>query len=228
MDVKGTGAMSPAEREPGMWVLGVMIVAAMVAAGVLVGGYATGWGGHLRISQSAVPVAANSGTPNATLNLSIVTGQMMGSGALGPAYVPSDFTVPANSTVKVTVTDFDTATPLTGVLTKFAKVTGTVGDVMQVQGINPLAPNTTVGGVHTLSYLAPSQVAHTLTIPRLGINVPIAGHSRITFVIHTGKGGTYSWQCMDPCGSGASGMGLPMGMQGYMAGTMTVAGTVAS
>jgi len=220
MDVKGTQV----EREPGMWILGVMIVAALMAAVVLIGGYAEGWGGHLHISQSAVPLAATSGTPNATLNLTIVTGQMMGAGALGPAYVPSDFTVPANSTVKVTVTDFDTATPLTGALTKFAKVTGTVGNVMEVQGINPLAPNTTVGGVHTLSALAPSQVAHTLTIAQLGINVPMAGQSRTTFVIHTGKAGTYQWQCMDPCGSGASGMGAPMGMQGYMAGTMTVAG----
>ncbi len=224
MAVKGAPAVSSSEREPGMWVLGVMIVAVMVAAVALIGGYATGWGGHLRISQAAVPLAANSGTPNATLNLTIVTGQMMGSGALGPAYVPADFTLPAYSTVKVTVTDFDTATPLTGALTKFSKVTGTVGGVMQVQGINPLAPNTTVGAVHTMSYLAPSQVAHTLTIPRLGINVPMAGQSRITFVIHTGKAGTYEWLCMDPCGGGPSGMGAPMGMQGFMAGTMTVVG----
>ncbi|MHB1527749.1 MAG: cupredoxin domain-containing protein [Candidatus Dormibacteria bacterium] len=224
MAVKGAPAMSSAEREPGMWVLGVLIVAVLVAAAALIGGYATGWGGHLRISQAAVPIAANGGTPNATLNLTIVTGQMMGSGALGPAYVPADFTLPANSTVKVTVTDFDNSTPLTGALTKFAKVTGTVGGVMQVQRINPLAPNTTVGGVHTMSYLAPSQVAHTLTIPRLGINVPMAGQSRITFVIRTGKGGTYQWLCMDPCGDGPSGMGAPMGMQGFMAGTLTVVG----
>ncbi|HUY54285.1 MAG TPA: hypothetical protein VMV23_03900 [Candidatus Nanopelagicaceae bacterium] len=220
MDVKG----NPIEREPGMWILGVMIVAALMAAVVLIGGYAEGWGGHLHISQSAVPLGATSGTSNATLNLTIVTGGMMGAGALGPAFVPSDFTVPANSSVKVTVTDFDNATPLTGALTKFAKVTGTVGNVMQVQGINPLAPNTKVGAAHTVSSLAPSQVAHTLTISQLGINVPMAGQSRITFVIHTGKAGTYQWQCMDPCGNGDSGMGEPMGMQGYMAGTMTVAG----
>ncbi len=220
MDVKGT----PIEREPGMWILGVMIVAALMAAVVLIGGYAEGWGGHLRISQGAVPLGATSGTASATLNLTIVTGQMMGSGSLGPAYVPSDFSVPANSTVKVTVTDFDNATPLTGAFTKFAKVTGTVGNVMQVQGINPLAPNTTVGGAHTLSYLAPSQVAHTLTIPQLGLNVPMAGQSRITFVIHTGKAGSYLWQCMDPCGNGDGGLGSPMGLKGYMAGTMTVTG----
>ncbi|MDA8330836.1 MAG: hypothetical protein M0027_06440 [Candidatus Dormibacteraeota bacterium] len=211
-------------REPGMWVLGAAIVAVLMSAVVLIGGYASGWGGHLKISQAAVPASASTGTAAATLNLSIVTGQMMGQGALGPAYVPSDFTVPAYSTVKVTVTDFDTATPLTGALVKYSKVTGTVGGTMQVQGINPQAPNTTVGAVHTMSYLAPTLVAHTLTIPQLHINVPMAGQSRITFVIHTGKPGSYQWQCMDPCGNGAGGMGAPMGMQGYMAGTMTVAG----
>jgi hypothetical protein len=221
---KVTGASPSQEREPGMWVMGAAILAVLMAAVVLIGGYASGWGGHLKITQAAVPLSASSGTAQATLNLSIVTGQMMGPGALGPAYVPSNFTVPADSTVKVTVTDFDTATPLTGVLVKYAKVTGTVGDTMQVQAIDPKAPNTLLGQARTMSYLAPTLVAHTLTIPALGINVPMAGQSRITFTIKTGKPGSYEWQCMDPCGSGASGMGAPMGMVGYMAGTMTVAG----
>ena len=210
--------------EPGMWVLGALMVAALAAAAVLIGGFATGFGGHLKVTQTAVPVSSVSGTTSATLNLTIVTGEMMGQGAEGPAYVPSDFTVPAHSTVKVTVTDFDNATPLTGALSKYARVTGTVGGVMTVQGINPVAPNTTVGAPRTMSYLAPDLVAHTLTIPRLGINVPMAGQSRITFYIKTGNPGVYQWQCMDPCGSGDSGMGAPMGEDGYMAGTMTVAG----
>lgn len=204
--------------------MGAAIMAVLIAAVVLIGGYASGWGGHLKISQAAVPVAASSGTTQATLNLSIVTGEMMGSGALGPAYVPSNFTVPADSTVRVTVTDFDTATPLTGALVKYSKVTGTVGGTMVVQGIDPKAPNTLVGKARTMTYLAPVLVAHTLTIPRLGINVPMAGQSRITFTIKTGKPGTYQWLCMDPCGSGPGGEGTPMGLLGYMAGTMTVAG----
>ncbi len=207
-----------------MWVLGALMVAVLAAAAVLIGGFATSFGGHLKVTQTAVAVGSTTGTSSATLNLTIVTGQMMGSGAVGPAYVPSDFTVPAHSLVKVTVTDFDNATPLTGALAKYARVTGTVGGVMTVQGINPVAPNTTVGAAKTVSYLAPALVAHTLTIPRLGINVPMAGQSRITFYIKTGKAGVYQWQCMDPCGDGPTGMGAPMGEAGYMAGTMTVAG----
>ncbi len=210
--------------EPAMWVLGGLMVLVLAVAGALIGGFATSFGGHLKVAQTAVQMANTSGTTAATLNLTIVTGEMMGQGAVGPAYVPSDFTVPAHSTVKVTVTDFDGATPLTGSLVKYSKVSGTVGDVMQVQGINPLAPNTTVGSLHTMNHLAPALVGHTLTIAKLGINVPMAGQSRITFEIKTGGPGVYQWECMDPCGAGESGLGAPMGEGGFMAGTMTVAG----
>ena len=201
-----------------------MIGLLLASSAVLIGGYATSWGGRFKVSQAAVPVAATTGTTQATLNLSIVTGAMMGAGALGPAYVPSSFTVPANSMVLVTVTNFDTASPLTGALVKYSKVTGAVGNTMRVQSINPKSPNTLLGTARTMGYLAPTLVSHTLTIPRLGINVPMAGQSRITFTIKTGKPGTYQWLCMDPCGNGSGGEGAPMGVVGYMEGTMTVAG----
>ena len=206
-----------------MIVLAGLIVITLIAAAVLIIGYGTSWGGRLKIAQAATTIGSTTGTTNATLNLTIVTGEMMGQGSQGPAYVPSNFTVPAYSTVTVTVTDFDTATPLTGALTKFAKVTGTVGDVAQVQSINAQSPNTTIGPLKTISRLNPALVAHTLTIPRLGINVPMAGQARTTFTIKTGKPGKYLWQCMDPCGSGSNGFGAPMGENGFMAGFMTVA-----
>lgn len=215
---------SSEDSEPVMRVLGGLILALLVTAAILICGYATDWGGDFQITQSAVPLDSSSGTAAATLNLAIVSGEMLGQGALGPAYVPSDFTVPAHSTVTVTVTDFDTATPLTGALAEFSTVKGTVGDVMRVQEINPHAPNTAIGEVRTVDHLAPKLVAHTLTVPRLGINVPMAGQSRTTFVIHTGNPGTYQWQCMDPCGSGPSGLGAPMGLQRYMDGSMTIVG----
>lgn len=199
--------------------IGVILLSALA----LIGGYASGIGKDNRFSQSAAPLATTNGTNHATLNLTIVTGEMLGKGALGPAYVPSNFTVPAYSTVLVTVTDFDTASPLTGALTKYAKVTGTVGNTMTVQAINPLAPNTLTGEPKTLDGIFPTLVAHTLTIPALGLNVPMAAQSRIIFTIKTGNPGSYQWECMDPCGSGSNGLGTPMWKTGYMAGTMTVA-----
>lgn len=58
----------------------------------------------------------------------------------------------------------------------------------------------------------------------LGINGPIAANARTTFVLHTGAPGTYTWRCLDPCGTGPSGWGGPMSTPGYMEGTLTVVG----
>ncbi len=220
-----TGARPSYEptRDIGPAILAISVGALLLAAVVLIAGYATSWGGHLRLSQRAAPVALVAAPVHSSLALSIVTGTMLGNRALGPAYVPSSFTLPAHATVTVTVTDFDNATPLTGALTRYATVTGTVGDAMQVQPIDLLSPNTPTGAVRTLHGLPPAQVAHTLTIPALGINVPMAGAARITFTLRTGRPGTYAWECMDPCGSGPGGLGGAMGRPGFMAGTITVA-----
>ena len=79
------------------------------------------------------------------------------------------------------------------------------------------------------SSLAPEKVAHTFTISQLHINVPLPGDASkgatsdtITFTFHTGKAGTYTFQCFDPCGTGSSGWEGPMVTKGYMIGTLTV------
>jgi hypothetical protein len=158
----------------------------------------------------------------ASLDLTIVTGDMIGKKDF-PAYVPSDFSLPANATVTVTVTNFDDATALTGGAVVYAKAQGLVGGTFTVTPIDPKAPNASAGPTRTLSALDPTAVSHTFTIPTLGINVPIAAHSRVTFTIHTGAPGTYAWRCMDPCGGGPVGWGTAMAAQsGYMEGSLTV------
>lgn len=156
------------------------------------------------------------------LDLAIVTGDMIGKTEF-PAYVPSNFSLPANATVVVTVTNFDDATPLTGGATVYAKAKGIVGGTFTVTPIDAKDPNGSAGATRTLSALDPAQVSHTFTIPTLGINVPIAPHARVTFIIHTGAPGTYAWRCFDPCGADPAGWGTAMAArQGYMQGTLTV------
>lgn len=170
--------------------------------------------------------AAAPATSSATtrLDLTIVTGDMIGKTEF-PAYIPSDFSLPANATVVVTVTNFDDATPLTGGATVYAKAQGIVGGTFTVTPIDPKTPNGSAGATRTVSALDPAQVSHTFTIAALGINVPIAPHARVTFTIHTGAPGTYAWRCMDPCGAGPAGWGTAMSARrGYMEGTLTVAG----
>lgn len=135
-----------------------------------------------------------------------------------PAYVPSNITIPSNSRVKFTITNFDDATPLPN--DTFAKVTGTVGNVVTVEPVTAGDPNV-AGQLSTVSEVDPNQVAHTFTAPGLGqLNVPVLGTSRVRFAIDTGAPGTFVWQCLDPCG--ANGTGGGMAMDGYMRGTITV------
>jgi len=133
-----------------------------------------------------------------------------------PAYSEANLVVPANSLVTMTIRNYDLGnTPLPN-NSPFMAVQGTVGD------------NATVDG-HVYTSLAPDKVAHTFTIMQLHLNVPIPGdavkgasYNTVTFTFHTGKAGSYSFQCFDPCGTGAMGWMGPMMTKGYMTGTLTV------
>ncbi len=131
-----------------------------------------------------------------------------------PAYSPNNLAVPANSLVTITLHDYDLGldSPLPKG-TPFATVQGTVGGVAYRNG-------------QAYSSLAPAKIAHTFTIPQLHINVPLPGDGKesdtISFTFHTGKAGTYLFQCFDPCGTGSSGFEGPMATKGYMVGTLTV------
>jgi hypothetical protein len=177
-----------------------------------------------QVSGGQAPVSqAGAASPTFVLNLTIVTGDMIGRTEY-PAYIPSDMVLPANSTVVVTVTNFDDATPLPKGSEIYARAQGIVGGTFSVTPIDPKDPNGAAGPTRMLSSLDPAEVSHTLTVPGLGLNVPIAPHARVTFTIHTGAPGTYTWHCMDPCGAGTSGWGTAMAAQrGYMEGRFTVA-----
>lgn len=133
-----------------------------------------------------------------------------------PGYAPNRLVVPANSLVTVTLRDYDLGdTPLPN-NSPFTMVQGTVGSSATVDG-------------KAYSSLLPEKVAHTFTISQLHINVPLPGdaprgaaYDTITFTFHTGKAGTYTFQCFDPCGTGSTGWMGPMMTRGYMVGTLTV------
>jgi hypothetical protein len=160
--------------------------------------------------QQGTPVAAST-----NLTMDIVINQP-GMPKDWPAFSPSNLAVPANSLVTVTIRDYDlgnTAMPQNSPFTT-------------VQG--PAGTDATVDGQH-YSSLAPDNSAHTFTIPQLNVNVPLPGDgmngkdfNTVTFTFHTGAAGTYTFRCLDPCGTGTMGMMGPMMTQGYMMGTLTV------
>jgi hypothetical protein len=176
--------------------------------------YMTGMPGF-RTTQTAVAVAGGSAPEH--LYLSIVTNE-----GLGPAYIPSSFSIPAGTPVIITVTNFDSNTPLPPAYANHVRVSGTVGNVGRVQPLSASQP--ILGGrkVSTIHQLSAGDVSHTFTIPSLGINVPMQGRSRTTFTVLVKKAGSYRWQCFDPCGSGPSGFGGVMAEPGYMFGTLNV------
>jgi hypothetical protein len=218
------------------WLLGLVSV---VVGGALVLG--TAW---LLGKMANVPPAlsATRQSPNvATLSLSVWPDSLQGvhgsNGGPHPDWVtygPSTtLTVPANSLVKMTILNYDTATTLNNAY--YSSVHGTVGGVAYLNGV----PFTSV---------SPSEVAHTFTIhmfpegnqPALDVSVPMPGVSAsapnlangypkpvaVTFEFRTGAAGRYIWQCFDPCGGTqyTGGFGGPMSATGYMAGTITVGG----
>jgi hypothetical protein len=137
------------------------------------------------------------------------------------------FHVPANSTVHVTVLQYDTATGLRNPF--WGKPRGIVGGTMNVDG-------------KTLNVLDPDLASHTFAIPDLGVSVPLKGvaddaknqcsvapctlaeaHTTVKFSFKTGKPGKYRWQCFVPCAAAFPlGFGGPMQSLGYMDGYLMV------
>lgn len=135
-----------------------------------------------------------------------------------PQLVPADLTLPAHATVVLTITSYDEGSaPLGSASSPFLEVTG---------------GSETANGV-SISAVPNTQIAHTFTVPGLGLNAPIPAATTapkgqpltpeiVVFTFKTGAAGSYTWRCETPCGSGPKGMGGPMDTKGYMMGTVTV------
>jgi hypothetical protein len=134
------------------------------------------------------------------------------------AYVPTTvLNVPANSVVTVTIRNFDLDPMPMAASSPYTRVQGTMGGIAYADG-------------KAYTILDPSAIAHTFTVPALHLNVPIPGQAAsgmhyvtVTFRIHTGKAGTYTWRCFAPCGDGADGQAGAMAEADYMRGILFVA-----
>jgi hypothetical protein len=211
--------------------------AATAVVGVLIGLYVADWATSFPKPVRATSAPANS----AGVNLTLETVASIGSkfSPSHPSWVSylvrtngqwvhsTDFTVPANSIVHVTIYQFDTPTGLRNPF--LSQVQGAVGTAT-LDG----KPFTTI---------EPEEASHTFAVPELGVFVPLAGvpeeskhlceeapcepstsdHRTITFSFRTGKKGRYHWQCFVPCGAGwFFGNGGPMQTLGYMDGFIDV------
>lgn len=134
--------------------------------------------------------------------------------------------LPVNTLIQVTIFSYDTPTP--GVAAESAEVEGTVGQNMRfyngtlATGID----NETMAQMMSLGKNVTSvpvdSVAHTFSVPQLGINIPVVGGSTEIAYLRFTQAGTYTWNCMTPCGFGADGTGGAMSTAGWMTGSLTV------
>lgn len=127
---------------------------------------------------------------------------------------------PVNTRIELTIISYDTPTP--GGPAGVGVVKGTAGGVVyMINGTGPAGPEPAQLGQNVTS-VPDDSVAHTFSIPDLGINIPVVGgYTEIAYLYFT-KAGTYTWLCMTPCGLGASGTEGAMSTAGWMTGTVTV------
>ena len=141
----------------------------------------------------------------------------------------TSFQVPQNTRINVTIFQYDSGSPLRN--QQIGQVTGTYGNVALLNGKAFRVINSNAGNM----------VAHTFSMPSLGINVPLyannsnanlcgaapcttkSPHNIIRFSFTSPGPGNYRWQCFVPCGLGfLFGNGGPMSTLGYMGGFMKV------
>jgi hypothetical protein len=141
----------------------------------------------------------------------------------------TNFQVPANTRINVTIYQYDSGSPLRN--QQLGRVTGTYGSVATLNGKAFRVINSNNG----------NGVAHTFSMPSVGINVPLyannsnanlcgaapcttkSPHNIVRFSFTSPGAGNYRWQCFVPCGLGfLYGNGGPMSTLGYMGGFMKV------
>jgi hypothetical protein len=211
--------------------------AAVAALGVLIGFYVASWATSFPPRVAATIAPAGGGAQLTLETVASVGSKFSPSHPSWVSYLVSsgghwihstDWTVPANTVVHLTIYQFDTPTGLRNPF--LAQVQGTIGGNAIIDG-------------KPVRTIEPEEGSHTFALPELGVFVPLPGvpeeskhlceeapcdpassdHRTISFSFRTGKKGRYRWQCFVPCAAGfVNGNGGPMQTVGYMGGFIDV------
>jgi hypothetical protein len=133
-----------------------------------------------------------------------------------PKYTRPFWTVTKGDTVVLTIKSYDNGTSPLSKDSPYGQVLGTLNGTETING-------------KVVRSVPDNRVAHTFTVPALGLNivVPAAPNKGFVTVVATfkvTKAGTFDWQCEAPCGTTSSGWGGPMLTPGWMQGSITVKG----
>jgi len=132
----------------------------------------------------------------------------------------SNIRLPAHTLIQLTIISYDT--PTMGSTDQEGKVTGTVGGtVYMINGTTAMGTNASQAWGRNVTAVPGSMLAHTFSIPQLGINIPVVGGDTVIADFHINQTGTFQWVCLTPCGFGATGMQGAMATSGWMEGQVT-------
>lgn len=123
-----------------------------------------------------------------------------------PQYSPANFSI-APGQVVFTIVDNDSPMNWSGCP---CTVTGAVGGFETVNGTR-------------MHIIPPDNVAHSFSVPALNLAIYSPGQNTTQFTVDITRSGEFVWLCVVPCGQGADAYNTPpMGVPGFMTGTMTV------
>ena len=175
--------------------------------------------------------------PHYTLDIQAYPDSMFGghgkTGGAHPEWVSygavTNFEVPANSAITITVTNYDGGETLNNDF--FGKIRGTIDGSAILNGkrITSVAPDH-VGHTFTVHGMANGKDQLFFSVPMQAVPeeaMPEEGYTKTpnvtTFTVITGGPGEYVWNCEYPCGDGTiAKFGSAMSSMGYMSGHFNV------
>ena len=225
---------------------GLLTIASMII--LLSIGIGVGWGFQTTVvptssgTVTTVTTTASQAQGPYSLTLVITTNNIYNSTVQDqPAYYvltphglvsSASISLPVNTLIELTIMNYDDGNAsLTS--PSYANVQGTVNGtityanndiVNSSQGPNGI----NIKGAQTVSSVPMEDIAHTFTIPQLGINIPVPVSSIVTTYIKIDKAGTYMWMCETACGSGDTGLEGAMSTSGWMTGDIVASAAAAS
>jgi heme/copper-type cytochrome/quinol oxidase subunit 2 len=133
----------------------------------------------------------------------------------------ANISLPVKTLIEVTIVSYDT--PTAGSQPQQGLVNGTIGGtVYMINGTTASMSSAPMPWGENVTSVPAASLAHTFTIPQLGINIPVVGGDTEIAYLYFNKAGTYQWFCLTPCGLGPDGMEGAMATPGWMTGTVIV------
>ncbi|MGH9020366.1 MAG: hypothetical protein ACRDV0_05040 [Acidimicrobiales bacterium] len=217
--------------------LGVAVASVLLGGAVIAG--AGVWLASAAPHQASLACVPNSSTNSCDLKIATFPDSLEGvHGANGGphpdwvTYSNDNLVVPANTTINVTIDQYDSGGPLNNYY--LGNVIGTIGGTAIVNGktVTHVDP-TNVGHTFTLRNIPGNGSSLLVSVPRpadlnskFPVKIGIGDYPKpvvVQFSFKTGSKGVYEWNCEFPCGSSREGQfGFAMSSYGYMSGTLTV------